>query len=114
MADIFLKIVGLDGESQDATHRGEIELDSWRWKIAQQSSMLSGSGGGSAKATVSDLSFVHSIDRASPNLMRYCLTGRRIPEAILTTRKAGGMPLEEPVRIFVGEAVKGIVSRAPA
>lgn len=46
------------------------------------------------KATINDLQFVHQIDRASPNLMRYCLTGRRIPEATLSVRKSGGQPLD--------------------
>ncbi|BFG75397.1 type VI secretion system tube protein Hcp [Paraburkholderia terrae] len=78
MADIFLKINGIAGESQDAVHSGQIEVDSWRWKMAQQSTMMSGSGGGAGKATINDLQFVHQIDRASPNLMRYCLTGRHI------------------------------------
>jgi type VI secretion system secreted protein Hcp len=94
MADIFLKIVGIAGESKDAVHSGEIEVSSMRWKMAQQSSMMSGSGGGAGKATVNDMHFVHQIDRASPNLMRYCLTGRHIPEVILTVRKAGGSPLD--------------------
>ncbi len=45
-------------------------------------------------AQVSDLEFEHFVDRASPNLMKYCLTGKHIPEAKLTVRKAGGNPLE--------------------
>jgi type VI secretion system secreted protein Hcp len=94
MADMFVKIDGIAGESQDEFHPDEIQINSWRWKIAQQSSMLSGSGGGAAKATINDVEFVHQIDRASPNLMRYCLTGRHIPKVILKTRKAGGMPLD--------------------
>ena len=41
-----------------------------------------------------DLAFVHNVDRASPNLMKFCLTGKHIAEAVLTVRKAGGSPLE--------------------
>lgn len=104
MADMFLKIIGIAGESQDEVHRGEIDVDSWRWKMAQQSPMMSGSGGGAGKATVNDLEFIHQIDRASPNLMRYCLTGRHIPEAILTARKAGGAPMDF-LKITMGDVV---------
>jgi type VI secretion system secreted protein Hcp len=104
VADIFLKINGITGESQDAVHAGQIEISSWRWKMAQQSSMMSGSGGGAGKATINDLQFVHQIDRASPNLMRYCLTGRHIPEVILTVRKSGGVPLDFLV-IKMGDVV---------
>lgn len=92
--DIFLKINGIDGESQDSSHKNEIEVLAWDWSIEQQSTMHAGSGGGAGKATVSDLSFEHFIDRASPNLMKYCLTGKHINEAVLVVRKAGGNPLE--------------------
>ena len=92
--DIFLKIAGIDGESQDSAHKDEIDVSSWTWQVLQESNMQQGSGGGSGKATVKDLSFVHDVDRASPNLMKYCLTGKHIPEAKLTVRKAGGTPLE--------------------
>ncbi|QYD69439.1 type VI secretion system tube protein Hcp [Paraburkholderia edwinii] len=92
--DIFIKINGIDGESQDASHKNEIEVRNWTWEISQQSMMHMGSGGGAGKATIEDLSFEHLVDRASPNLMKYCLTGKHIDQAVLTVRKAGGNPLE--------------------
>ncbi|MEM5435495.1 Hcp family type VI secretion system effector [Paraburkholderia diazotrophica] len=92
--DIFIKINGIDGESQDSAHKNEIEVSNWSWQILQQSSMHAGSGGGAGKATVEDLAFEHLLDRASPNLMKYCLTGKHIDQAVLTVRKAGGNPLE--------------------
>ncbi|MEM5438172.1 type VI secretion system tube protein Hcp [Paraburkholderia diazotrophica] len=92
--DIFIKIQGIDGESQDAMHLNEIDVVDWTWKVEQQSTMMSGSGGGAAKATVSDLEFTHMMDRASPNLARHCFTGKHIQEARLTMRKAGGVPHE--------------------
>ena len=92
--DIFLKIAGIDGESQDSAHKNEIEVSNWSWQVLQESNMHQGSGGGSGKATVKDLNFVHNVDRSSPNLMKFCLTGKHIAEAKLTVRKAGGSPLE--------------------
>lgn len=92
--DIFLKINGIDGESMDSAHKNEIEVLNWNWHILQESNMHAGSGGGSGKATVKDLNFVHRVDRSSPNLMKFCLTGKHIPEAKLVVRKAGGNPLE--------------------
>ncbi|MFM0048147.1 Hcp family type VI secretion system effector [Caballeronia grimmiae] len=94
MTDIFIKIDGISGESQDATHRDEIEAFSWHWNVSQISNMHSGSGGGAGKASVSDLHFTHAIDRASPNLASYCAQGKHIPQVKLTMRKAGGNPLE--------------------
>jgi len=92
--DIFLKIDGIDGESQDDKHKNEIEVLNWNWEISQESSMHAGSGGGAGKASVADLWFQHGIDRASPNLMKYALTGKHIDQAVLVMRKAGGNPLE--------------------
>jgi type VI secretion system secreted protein Hcp len=92
--DMFLKLDGVDGESQDAAHKDEIEVLEWHWSMAQSGAMHSGSGGGAGKAQVGDLEFSHHLDRASPNLMRMCLSGKHIPKAVLTVRKAGGQPLD--------------------
>lgn len=92
--DIFLKIAGIEGESLDSAHKNEIEVLAFNWKALQESTMHAGSGGGAGKATVEDLEFEHYVDRASPNLMKYCLTGKHVAEAKLTVRKAGGSPLE--------------------
>jgi type VI secretion system secreted protein Hcp len=102
--DTFIKIDGIDGESQDATHKDEIDVLSWCWKVSQQSNMHKGSGGGAGKATVQDLTFEHFVDRASPNLVKYCLTGEHIIEARLTVRKAGGSPLEY-IRIIMTDVI---------
>ena len=92
--DIFIKLNGIDGESQDAEHPDEIDVITWMWEVKQNSSMMSGSGGGAAKATVSDLSFSHQFDKASPNLAKYCFSGKHIDQVVLTMRKAGGIPHE--------------------
>ncbi|CAH2776050.1 MAG: hypothetical protein CPDRYMAC_0731 [uncultured Paraburkholderia sp.] len=90
MTDIFLKIDGIRGESQEIGHVDEIEVISWTWNIHTDARYLSGAG----KATMNDMEFVHHIDCASPNLMRYALKGTPIPKAILTMHKSGGVPLD--------------------
>lgn len=92
--DIFLKVDGIEGEAEDSTHKNEIEVLSWSWNVSQQSNMHMGSGGGTGKATVDDLTFEHFIDRATPNLVQYCLLGKHIKQAQLVVRKSGGNPLE--------------------
>jgi type VI secretion system secreted protein Hcp len=106
--DIFLKIDGINGESQDATHTDEIDVIDWSWKVEQRSAMMSGSGGGAAKASVGDIEITHAMDRVSPNLARYCFTGKHIPTATLTTRKAGGLP-HESTRITLYDAIISLV-----
>ncbi len=92
--DIFIKMTGIEGESLDSAHKNEVDVLSWQWKVYQEANMHTGSGGGAGKATVQDLEFLHFIDKASPNLLKYCLTGKHIPEVVLTVRKAGGEPIE--------------------
>ncbi|HHL2498724.1 TPA: Hcp family type VI secretion system effector [Yersinia enterocolitica] len=92
--DMFIKIDGIEGESLDANHKNEIQVLAWKWDVSQHSNMHSGSGGGSGKATVSDFCFTHYIDKASPNLLSYCLLGKHIKNIQFVLRKAGGDPLE--------------------
>jgi len=92
--DIFIKIAGIPGEALDSTHKDEIEVLKWHWCLLQESTMNTGSGGGGGKTTVQDLEFEHFVDKSSPNLMKYCLTGKHIPDVKLVVRKAGGKPLE--------------------
>ncbi|PAK16012.1 Hcp family type VI secretion system effector [Burkholderia ubonensis] len=107
--DIFIKIDGIEGESKDAKHKNEIDISSWRWGMDQRADMHSGSGGGAGKASVTDLRFHHAIDRASPNLMKYCLTGKHIDQAVLVMRKAGGNALEH-LKITMSDVIVSSVT----
>ncbi|MDK2126548.1 Hcp family type VI secretion system effector [Parachitinimonas caeni] len=93
-SDIFLKIEGVQGESIDAAHSNEIEVLSFNWGMAQGSSMHTGTGGGSGKISVEDVTFTHFIDKSSPILIQHCFSGKHLPKAELTVRKAGNTPLD--------------------
>jgi type VI secretion system secreted protein Hcp len=92
--DMFLKIDGIKGESGDAKHKGEIEVLSWSWGMSQTGTTHAGTGGGAGKVNVQDVSITKYVDRATPILLKHCVTGIHIKEALLTVRKAGGKPLE--------------------
>jgi type VI secretion system secreted protein Hcp len=87
--DFFLKIDGIEGESSDAKHKGEIELESWTWGESQTGSHSVGSGGGAGKVAMQDFNAVMKINKASPKLMLACATGEHLKSAVLTCRKAG-------------------------
>ncbi len=53
-------------------------------------SSTSGGGGGTGKASFSDLSIMCSVGKASPLLFKACATGEHIKKATLFVRKAGG------------------------
>lgn len=92
---IFIKIDDIKGESTDDRHSGEIDVLSWSWGVENLTSEAAGNVGGAAgKASSSDLNFSHSIDLASPSLIKACASGRHIKEAVVTVQKAGPEPQE--------------------
>src|SRR6266404_7874536 len=92
--DMFLKINGVDGESQDDKHKKEIDVLAWSWGMSNSGSAQVGGGAGAGKVNVQDVSFTKYVDSASPKLMLACCQGTHYDEAMLTVRKAGGNPVE--------------------
>jgi type VI secretion system secreted protein Hcp len=87
--DYFLKIDGIEGESQDGKHKGEIDLLSWSWGETQTGTHAGGGGGGAGKVAMQDFHFVMNVNKATPKLILACASGEHIPKAVLTCRKAG-------------------------
>src|SRR5213078_1274888 len=90
-SDIFAKLGDIKGESTDDKHKDQIEILSFSWGVTNSGTIGGGAGGGAGagKATFHDLSFTHSIDKASPLLLKACATGEHLKEATITHRKAG-------------------------
>jgi type VI secretion system secreted protein Hcp len=88
--DYFLKIDGIEGDSQDDKHKNEIELISYDWEEVQTGTFAQGSGGGAGKVHMEAFRFMMPTCKASPKLMLFCANGKHIPSAVLTCRKAGG------------------------
>src|ERR1700753_4105926 len=80
--DYFLKIDGIEGESKDSKHKGEIDLDSWSWGANQSGTYHGGGGGGAGKVAMQDFHFVMKINKASPKLMLACASGEHIKKAV--------------------------------
>jgi type VI secretion system secreted protein Hcp len=92
--DVFLKLDDIKGESADENHKGELDVLTWTFGVSQSGGAHIGSGSGSGKAQVSDLTITKPTCRASPILFSKCTTGAAIGTGLLTVRKAGGKPLE--------------------
>ena len=103
--DMFLKLGDIKGESKDSDHREEIDVYSFDWGMAQSGSMHVGSGGGAGKVAIRNLSINKSMDKASPNLMMACSSGKHYPQATLTVRKAGGTSTVEYLVITMKEVM---------
>lgn len=92
--DLFLRIDGITGESQDANHKGWINIDSFTWGAVQPGAMSTGGGGGAGKVQYRDLSIQTSIDKATPAILRYTSNGKHISKVELSACKAGGSQVE--------------------
>ena len=86
--DYFLKIDGIEGESTDSKHKGEIEILSFSWGETQT---VGGPGGGSRarKVQMQDFNFVMTANKASPKLLLACASGQHLKDARFVARKAG-------------------------
>jgi len=87
--DYFLKFDGIKGESADAKHKDEIDIESWSWGETHALGPGGSGGGGAGKVQMQDFHFVMTFNKASVSLMKSCATGQHIKEATLTARKAG-------------------------
>ncbi len=89
--DYFLKLSGgVDGESQDEKHKGEIQLLSWSWGGTQTSTVGGPGGSGAGKASLSDVSVMAYFDKATPKFFKALCKGDHIATGTLTAIKAGG------------------------
>lgn len=85
--DFFLKIDGVEGESNDPSHKCEIDVLSWNW--SESRSGRPGADSGAGKVHMNDVIFTFTANKAVPQLSIAVASGQRFPKAILTCRKAG-------------------------
>ncbi|MGA2441368.1 MAG: type VI secretion system tube protein Hcp [Tepidisphaeraceae bacterium] len=79
-SDIFLKLDGIDGESGDGKHTGWIELNTFGHSVSHQSEgkISAASTLSAGRSELSDISVTKDLDKASPNLAKFCLNGKVI------------------------------------
>ena len=83
MADYFLQISGIEGESTDAKFKGSLDVLSWSWGETQSSAPAAGSGAGAGKVQMQDFQFATHVSKASPKLFLACASGQHLKEAKL-------------------------------
>jgi type VI secretion system secreted protein Hcp len=92
MFDAFLKIDGIDGESSDSKHKGEIEVLSFSWGVTQSiTGTVSSSGTFTGqRCDMTPLTIVKQFDKASPKAAQACAAGDHFASAVLTLSRAAG------------------------
>lgn len=94
MANAFLQVDGVTGESQDAQHKGWIDVESLNFGVAQPGGMSHGSGGGVGRAAFEDLVVTARPDSGTMALFGYAASGKHVNKVILSLHKAGGKNIE--------------------
>ena len=94
--DMFLKVGGIDGESIDAAHVGEIDVLAYSLGFSNSGDVRAGTGGGAGagKASANDLAVSVYFSKASLPLFSAVVTGKIFANATLTLRKGGANPFE--------------------
>ncbi|HEU5341492.1 type VI secretion system tube protein Hcp [Edaphobacter sp.] len=87
--DYFLKLDGIQGESQESNHKNEIQLLSFSWGASNVSSVAGTGGSGAGKVDLSDLSAMIYFDKSTPKFFKSICKGTHIPTGTLTATKAG-------------------------
>jgi len=87
--DHFLKLDGIDGESQDSKFKNQIDILSFSYRAHQGGTAHTGGGAGKGRVVLGDFVITKNVDKASPALFQYCCSGQPITKAVLTCRKAG-------------------------
>jgi type VI secretion system secreted protein Hcp len=88
-AEIFMKVDGIMGESNDEKHKGELELLSFSFGLKNTGSVVGG-GGGAGTADFASFCFEKLYDRSSPALFLGTASGEHFKSATVTFRKPGG------------------------
>ncbi len=86
---LFLQIAGITGDSNDAHHPNEIELDSYRWGVRHGAAALA-AGSATSRPAFSDLTVTAATSVASPGLFLSCAAGTHHASATLTATHGSG------------------------
>ena len=94
--DAFLKIEGIDGDSTDDRHRGEIEVISFHHNLTQSVTGTASSTGNISgqRVDMGRFTITKQLDKASPKLAGESAKGTVFPHVILSLSSATGNKAE--------------------
>jgi type VI secretion system secreted protein Hcp len=84
-SDIFLKLDGIEGETTQKDHKGEIEIESWSFGMSRP---VGGPGGAGARSVgklcVTEIALMKLFDKSSPAIITNMVSGKLIPKGTLS------------------------------
>ncbi len=86
-SDFFIKIDGIDGQSEDKGHSKWIEVIGYTFGGKQNVTIQRGADV-SGRGQFEPLTFKHPVDKATPKLQQFCMNGQKIPKVELSVCRA--------------------------
>jgi type VI secretion system secreted protein Hcp len=100
MADMFLALTDVNGESLDEIHPREIEIHDWSWSVSNNAPFGLHNVAEATKAGSAAHITIHKMfDAASVTLMNLCAHGQHIAKGKITCRKNAGDDKVEYLKI---------------
>ena len=90
MAEMFLILDGVDGESLDEKFHDKIEIEKWDWTTNAHVRWDLNQGGQSSKVEIKEITLTKHCDLASVTLYQFCVTGKHIKNGKIICRKNDG------------------------
>jgi type VI secretion system secreted protein Hcp len=84
--NMYVNMGDIKGESK--VKKDMIDLLSWTWGMTQTGTGHTGSGNTAAKVSVRDVSFTKYVDMSTPNLIKYCCSGKALDKVTLAASKS--------------------------
>src|SRR5215467_12038184 len=114
MADIYLKIDGIQGEASDSQHKDWVEALSFTHEITQPASATASSAGGgtTARTIHGDYVITKYVDKASPKLYELASTGKHLPTIQIDMLRASGDSRVKYMQVDMKQVVVSYVSPA--
>jgi type VI secretion system secreted protein Hcp len=87
--DYFLKLDGIEGESNDDKFKNQIQILSFSWGASNVSSVAGTGGSGAGKVDLADFSIMSYFDKSTPKLFKSICAGTHIKTGTMSAVKAG-------------------------
>ena len=84
LAETFLRLGDIKGESTDLKHKDEIEVLSFTQSWINTGDFGTGGGGGAGKVTCGAITLMKNIDKSSPLLLKGVITGQHFKDAVIS------------------------------
>jgi type VI secretion system secreted protein Hcp len=94
LQEMFAELSSTPGSSTDSKHSKWMDISSCGFAVSQSTSAHTGGGSGVGRANFEEFYIMKFVDRATPNLMKHCASGKHLDQLVVSICKVGGSQQE--------------------